>query len=102
MITTMNALTPDQQSVQQPAATLAPPVAPPRILTQDEKNDLRRHVLAGGSLTDEQARSVVASLHINREVALAASTEKAARKSSKKGGISDAELDSSLDAALGL
>lgn len=76
-----------------------------RILTAEEKNDLRRRVLMGESLTIEQARDVIASCRAGHVSAFAASesSEKKSRSGSraKKQALSDEELDASLS-SLGL
>lgn len=70
-------------------------------LTPDECNDLRRRVLAGGSLTIEEARQVYTTLRKSQAV-MAASPEDAPKRAArtKKAGLSDEDLDASLDSLL--
>lgn len=71
---------------------------PTRLLTPDERNDLRKRVLAGIQLTVEEARSVIASIRQGQGVAALAGEAKSARgsKRSKREAMSDEALDASL------
>ena len=68
-------------------------------LSLEERNDLRKRVLQGYSLTLEEAREVIASYRTGAAVA-AIATETKPRKS-KKETLSDSALDADL-ADLGL
>lgn len=71
-------------------------------LTSEERNDLRRRVLAGIPLTLEEARDVIASVRQGQGVAALAGEAKAARGGGrKKSALSDEALDKDL-ADLGL
>lgn len=71
---------------------------PPRILSMEERNDLRKFVLSGGQLSLEQARNVY---HTIREGQGAASIvgESAPKKkgSKKREALSDEALAADLD-----
>ena len=69
-------------------------------LSLEERNDLRKRVLSGYSLTLEEAREVIASYRTGQAVA-AISAAEAKPKRGKKAGISDSDLDSQLS-GLGL
>jgi len=71
-----------------------------RILTAEERNDLRKRVLAGEDLTLEEARSVYETVRLGGAAALIAADGTGKKKRSKKPGMSDDELSSSLDDAL--
>lgn len=65
-----------------------------KILTQEERNDLRKIVLSGQQLTPEQARDVFITLRQNQGAAVITG-ESTRKKPSKK---RDAYPDSMLDA----
>jgi hypothetical protein len=79
----------------------AVPLSPPKILTQEEKNDLRKKVLSGQALTIEEARDVVHSLRVNSAAALVASEPKKRTGGAKK-SMSDEDLDAALNSVLDL
>jgi hypothetical protein len=90
-----------EQSVEAPTA--GTPSAP-KMLTAEERGDLRRRVLAGIPLTVDEARSVIASIRQGQGVAALAGEAKAAKGGGgrkKKSAISDEQLDKEL-ADLGL
>ena len=70
----------------------------PRMLTAEERNDLRRRVLAGIPLTVEEARDVIASVRQGQGVAALAGEAKAAKGNGKRksAALSDEALDASL------
>lgn len=72
-------------------------------LSVEECNDLRKRVLRGEELSVEEARRVIETLRQGQGTVLAKEAKTGTRKprASKK-GMSDEELGSSLDAALGL
>ena len=70
------------------------------MLTAEERNDLRKKVLMGGTLSVEEARQVIESLRTGAGAAVIAGAEKKQRKS-KNPGVSDEQLDADL-AGLGL
>lgn len=76
------------------------PTTPVRLLTQEEKNDLRRRVLAGGTLTLEEARAVIETYRAQQGAAIIASGAPK-KRTSKKPSMSDDELERDL-ADLGL
>ena len=86
---------------QQPTATAAPP-KPVRLLSQEERNDLRERVLAGETMSLEEAKAVVDTIRQGRGAAALAAESKPKKGRAKKAGLSDAELNASLDAKLGL
>lgn len=74
-----------------------------RILTAEERNDLRKRVLAGQDLTLEEARSVYETVRLGGAAALIAADSPGGKKKGggrKKKGMSDEELNASLDDAL--
>ena len=71
------------------------------VLTPEERQDLRRRVLAGEQLTLEQARQVIDSLKHSQGVAMISQENKASRKKSSRPALSDDALDADL-ADLGL
>jgi hypothetical protein len=71
----------------------------PRILSQEERNDLRKRVLAGDQLTLEEAKQVIASAKQGQAVAILESGEKKAKartSKSSKPSLSDDALDAQL------
>lgn len=65
------------------------------MLTVEERNDLRRKVLAGQDLSLEEARQVIESLRQGQGVAaLAVESKRSGRK--KSAAISDDQLDADL------
>lgn len=75
---------------------------PPVLLTQEERNDLRKRVLAGIPLTLEEAKQVLASTRQGSATAILSAGEKPEKKSrSKKPTLSDEALDKDLE-GLGL
>lgn len=68
------------------------------MLSQEERNDLRKRVLRGEELSLEEAKAVIASLREGRGAAAFAAENKPKR--AKKAGISDEQLNQDLDAAL--
>lgn len=80
----------------------APPKREFRILNAEERNDLRKRVLAGEELTLEEARSVYETVRLGGAAALIAADGTGKKKGGgrKKKGISDEELSASLDDAL--
>jgi hypothetical protein len=73
------------------------PQLPP--LSQEERNDMRKKVLAGYQLSVEEARRVYETLRQGQGAVLL-TKEKRSRK--KKEALSDEALNASLDAKLGL
>lgn len=73
----------------------------PRQLTAEERNDLRRRVLAGVPLTLDEARDVIASVRQGQGVAALAREAKASSGKGRKKTMSDEALDADL-AGLGL
>jgi len=71
----------------------------PMTLTQEERNDLRKRVLAGYSLTLDEAKAVLDSTRQGQGAAVLAGESKKPR--AKKDALSDAQLDADL-ATLGL
>lgn len=69
------------------------------LLTQEERNDLRKKVLVGVGLTKEEARRVFETLRKNQAASIAADKPRKERKGKKQ--MSDEELNQSL-ASLGL
>ena len=70
------------------------------MLTPEQKNDLRRRVLAGEHLSVEIAKQIIDDLRAGRRLAAEAGPK--TRKSAGKRVMSDAELDKDLDSALGI
>lgn len=70
------------------------------LLSQEERNDLRKKVLAGIGLTKEEARRVFETLRKNQASAIAASDRPKRERKGKK-QMSDEELNASLQ-GLGL
>lgn len=77
----------------------APPV---RLLSQEERNDLRKRVIAGEDLTLEEAKAVVDTIRQGRGAAALANESKPKKPRKAKGGMSDEDFSSSLDAKLKL
>ena len=71
------------------------------VLSQEERLDLRRRVLAGESLSLDQARQVIDSLRHGQGVAILSQENKPKKGGSKKPALSDDALDADL-ADLGL
>lgn len=70
-------------------------------LTAEQKNDLRRRVLAGERLDVATARDIIESIRNGRRNAAAAAVEGGRRKKSAgKPAMSDAALDADLDALI--
>jgi hypothetical protein len=68
------------------------------MLTQDQKNDLRKRVLQGQPLSLEEAKEVFESLRQGQaQAVLAGAEKKTSKKSGGKKGMSDEELDKDLD-----
>lgn len=76
---------------------------PPRpLLTQEERNDLRKRVLSGIPLTLDEAQQVIASVRSGGAAAILAAGEAKPKKSrTSKTALSDDALDADL-AGLGL
>jgi len=73
----------------------------PVYLTEDEKRDLRRRVLNGYTMTITEARAVMDTLRGDRAAAVLGDEERPKKRGAKKSkGLSDEELDKSLDSAL--
>lgn len=91
-----------QQPVAQAAPTPTAEVKPPefKILSAEERNDLRKKVLAGQDLTLFEARSVYETLRSGQAAAVATG-ESGKKTRKKKPEYSDAQLDSDL-ASLGI
>lgn len=73
---------------------------PTRLLTPEERNDLRRRVLAGIPLNVDEARAVIASIRQGQGVAALAGEAKAARggkRGSKRPTMSDEDLNKDLE-----
>lgn len=70
------------------------------MLSLEERNDLRKRVLRGESLSLEEAQSVIASMREGRG-AQALAAENKPKRGSKKPGITKEQLDQDL-ADLGL
>lgn len=68
------------------------------MLSQEERNDLRRKVLRGEQLSLEDAKAVIASLREGRGVAAAVAEAKPKR--TKKNAMSDEALQADLDSML--
>lgn len=71
------------------------------MLSQEERNDLRRKVLRGESLTLEESRAVYESIRQGQGAAAIAAEDKPKRGKKSQPGISDAQLDADL-AGLGI
>ena len=69
------------------------------MLSQEERNDLRKRVLRGEALSLEEAQAVIASLREGRGVQ--ALTEESKPKRGKKVAMSDEALQADLDMLLG-
>jgi hypothetical protein len=82
-----------------PAHQPAPPL---RLLSQDERNDLRKRVLAGETMSLEDAKAVIDTIRQGRGAAALVAETKPKKSRAKKPGLSDEELNASLDAKLGL
>ena len=70
-------------------------------LTAEQRNDLRKKVLAGQQLSLDEAREVVADARAGRTVAVLAGEAKAAKGKSRKPAMSDDALNADL-AGLGV
>lgn len=72
-------------------------------LSNEQRNDLRRRVLAGERLPVETARQIVEEIRAGRRAAALAAVEKGGKKRGKVGkpAMSDADLDADLDNFLG-
>ena len=94
---------PTTQLPAQPAPQApAQPEVKVAILTQEEKNDLRKRVLRGEQLTLDEARAVVASTRQgSAAAALVGGSDKKTRKKGSSKGMSDGDLDKDLE-GLGL
>lgn len=68
-----------------------------RILSAEERNDLRKRVLAGQPLTLDEARAVFATLRQGQGVAALAGEAKRAKGKGAKKSMSDEELDRDLE-----
>ena len=82
----------------EPATAVAVPA--PRILSQEERNDLRRKVLMGQGLTVAEARAVFETLRAGQGAAVMMQEAKS-KAGKKKEKLSDEALDADL-AGLGL
>jgi len=91
----------DEQN-QAETQTVTAQQPPLRLLSQEERNDLRKFVLSGGQLDLEQARAVFDTIRQGRGVAAMAAESKPKKGKGKKPGMSDADFNASLDAKLGL
>ncbi len=89
--------TTSQPAVQEP---VAPPAAPVRLLSLEERNDLRRRVLAGEDLSLEEAKAVIDTVRNGRGAAALSAESKPKKSRAKKAGMTDEELNKSLDAKL--
>lgn len=65
------------------------------MLSQEERNDLRKRVLRGESLSVEEAKAVFETLR-QGQGAVVLTEEKPKKSSRKKEALSDAQLDSDL------
>jgi hypothetical protein len=80
--------------------TAQQPTQQPRILSQEERNDLRRRVLLGQDLSLDEARAVYETMRQGQGAAVLMQETKS-RKGKKKESLSDEALDADLE-ALGL
>ena len=71
-----------------------------KILSQEERNDLRKRVLARQPLTLFEARSVYETLRQGQGGVVITGETAQKKKRTKKEGMTDAALDASLDKAL--
>lgn len=87
----------NQQDTQAVAEQKSPPV---RMLSMEDRNDLRKRVLRGEQLSVEEARAVFETLRSGQGgvVITGETTRKKGRK--KKEGMSDEALEASLDKLL--
>jgi hypothetical protein len=72
-------------------------------LSAEQKNDLRRRVLAGERLDPATAREIIESIRMGRRAAAAAAAAvagKGKKKAAGKSPMSDADLDADLDALI--
>jgi len=69
------------------------------MLTQEERNDLRKKVLRGEELSLDEARAVIETLRTGQAAAVADQAKP--KRASKRAGITDDQLDKDL-ADLGL
>jgi hypothetical protein len=78
------------------------PAATPQVklLSQEERNDLRKRVLAGEALSLEEARQVIETIRQGRGAAALSAEAKPKKPKAAKPGMSDEELNASLDAKL--
>lgn len=84
------------------AASTTQSAAPPvRLLNQEERNDLRKRVLANEELSLEEAKAVIDTIRQGRGAAALSAESKPKKSRSKKAGMTDEALASSLDAKLG-
>lgn len=70
------------------------------MLTQEERNDLRKKVLRGEALSLDEARSVIETLRTGQAAAMEGQN-KPKRAAGKRAGATDEQLEKDL-AALGL
>lgn len=92
----VQALAPATQSANAPSA-------PVRLLNQEERNDLRKRVLAGEQMSLEDAKAVIDTIRQGRgAAALAAESKpkKARSSGSKKPAMTDEAFNNSLDEKL--
>ena len=67
-----------------------------RLLTSEERNDLRRRVLAGIPLNLDEAKAVIASVRQGQGIAAMAKEAKASRGKGKKPAMTDDALENDL------
>lgn len=83
------------------AAAPAQPAPPARLLSLEERNDLRRRVLAGEVMSLEDAKAVIDTVRQGRGAAALSAESKPKKARSKKAGMSDADLNAALDSKFG-
>src|SRR5687768_15575487 len=99
MTTEEGKMTPETTQATEPQPS-APP-APLRLLNQEERNDLRKRVLNNEELSLEDAKAVIDTIRNGRGAAALSAESKPKKSRSKKAGMTDEALASSLDAKLG-
>lgn len=86
-------------STDTPAKPPEPAPTAIRLLSQEQRNDLRKRVLAGEEMSLEDAKAVVDTVRQGRGAAALSQENKP--KKQKKAGMTDADLNASLDAKFG-
>lgn len=79
---------------------IVPPPTTAKILSAEERNDLRKKVLSGQDLTLEEARSVYETIRLGGAAAMINGETTRKKGGKRKKGMSDEELSSDLDKAL--